>query len=81
MIKTFTQNDIVRFAYGETSYEESCAIETAIAEDFTLRRFFENIKAMQRKLDNLCSYEPSEKTLQNIFSYSKSKAVSVAPSV
>ena len=36
MIKTFTQDDLVRYIYQETTTEESIEIETALIFDETL---------------------------------------------
>lgn len=77
MIKTFTQDDIVRFVYAETSAVESALITTAMAGDSNLRVFYNEIVEVKQGIQQL-KYEPSEKTLQNIFDYSRSKSMPLA---
>lgn len=67
-----TQEDLLRYAYGETSEKKSAAIESALKNDFKLRESLEQLKTMQSALDTLKA-SPSEDVMQRIFNYAASK--------
>ena len=71
MIKTFTQNDLVRYIYKETSLEESSEIEIAMLFDEQLADTYAEISSVVSDLDGALK-SPSDKTIDNIISYSKS---------
>ena len=71
MIKVFTQNDLIKFLYHETSEEESREISKALLCDSELQALFNELKAMMAKLDD-AQLEPSSTSLLNILSYSRS---------
>lgn len=70
MIKTFTQNDLIRFIYKETSHAESKEIRKALLFDSDLLEKFKEIKDCIRKLDSI-EEVPSQKIIHNILEYSK----------
>jgi len=70
MIKTFTQNDLIRFIYKETSFAESKEIRKALLFDSDLLEKFKELKDCIRKLDSI-EEAPSQKILHNILEYSK----------
>jgi len=71
MIKTFTQNDLIRFVYQETHAEENIEIETAAIFDEELA---DELNALKRTISALDLVErtPSFKSIDKILSYSKS---------
>jgi hypothetical protein len=71
MIKTFTQNDLIRYVYQETLAEENIEIETAAIFDNELA---EELNALQKTVSALDLIErtPSFKSIDKILSYSKS---------
>jgi len=71
MIKTFTQNDLVRYIYKETTPEESSEIEIAMLFDEQLAAAYSDLSSVVNNLDNSMK-APSEKTVDAILSYSKS---------
>lgn len=71
MIKTFTQNDLVRYIYKETTPEESSEIEIAMLFDEQLAAAYSDLSGVVNNLDNSMK-APSEKTVDAILSYSKS---------
>ena len=71
MIRTFTQNDLVRYIYKETTPEESSEIEIAMLFDEQLAAAYSDISGVVNNLDNSMK-APSEKTVDAILSYSKS---------
>ncbi len=70
MIKTFTQNDVVRYVYEETSPEENLLIEDALMSEPELMTFF--LEALEmRSLMNRIERQPRESTVTTILNYSK----------
>lgn len=67
-----SQEDLLRYSYGETSDQKSAAIEAALKTDFKLKESLEQLKAMHRKLDTLKA-SPSDKVMERIFKYAASK--------
>ena len=70
MIKTFTQNDLIRYIYKETTPGETKGIRKALLFDTKLQKQYKELKECVRKLDNL-EEAPSQKVLHNILEYSK----------
>jgi hypothetical protein len=73
MIKTFTQNDLIRYLYHETTEAEAREIDNALVCDAELRQQYASLCAMKRNLDE-AELQPSSATVLNILSYSKSTA-------
>ena len=71
MIKTFTQNDVIRFVYQETSEQETKEIEKALLCDAKLEEMYKDILFMKADLDK-AKKTPSDKVINNILNYSKS---------
>jgi len=71
MTKTFTQDDVIRYLYDETSDEEKKAIEQALVCDSQLLDRFQELSSVVRQFD-AAKVQPSEKTVENILNYSKS---------
>ncbi len=76
MIKTFTQNDVVRYIYNETSDEENAEIESALLSDNNLLRCYQEFSLMKRKLQRAIK-EPGERVIKDVLAYSKSLNVQV----
>ena len=70
MIKTFTQNDLIRFIYKETSHGETKEIRKALLFDSELLEKFKELKECIRKLNSI-EEVPSQKIVNNILEYSK----------
>jgi len=71
MIRTFTQNDLVRYIYKETTPEESSEIEIAMLFDEQLADAYTNLSSVVNNLETSMK-APSAKTVDAIISYSKS---------
>ena len=71
MIKTFTQNDIIRFLYHETSEEENAEIESALLCDSELLEMYQELCLLTKQLDKI-EIVPSEKVIKRVVKYSKS---------
>lgn len=70
MTKTFTQDDVVRYVYEETSPEENLLIEDAMMSEPELMTFF--LEALElRALMNKIERQPRVSTVQTILNYSK----------
>lgn len=70
MIKTFTQDDVVRYVYEETSPEENLLIEDALMSEPDLMAFFLDaleLRAMLNKIER----QPRANTVQAILEYSQ----------
>ena len=71
MIKLFTQNDLIKFLYHETSEEETKEINKALMCDAELQAMYGELKAAIGELDR-DQLEPSSATTLNILAYSRS---------
>jgi hypothetical protein len=71
MIKTFTQNDLMRYLYQETTEEEAREISKALVCDPQLQSLYMELSTLKNEMDKI-KLEPSSSTVLNILSYSKS---------
>jgi hypothetical protein len=71
MIKTFTQNDVIRYVYDETSYEENELIAHFLLTDADLQAFYYEVLEMKRRLDKV-QLAPPDRVVHNIMAYSRS---------
>jgi hypothetical protein len=74
MIKTFTQTDLIRYLYHETTEEESREIDKALLCDSGLQALYNELCSMKKDMD-AARLEPSSSTLLNIISYAKARPV------
>ena len=77
MIKTFTENDLIRFLYNELSNKESEEIERAILTDNVLQEQISTLRKLHKDMDRL-QVSPSGKTVQKILEFSKGYEVQSA---
>lgn len=75
MIKTFTQDDVIRYVYQETSELETKEIRKALLCDAKLEEMYKDMLSMKADLDK-ARKNPSDKAINNILNYSKSISVS-----
>ncbi|MFN3841469.1 MAG: hypothetical protein ACK4RF_12260 [Cyclobacteriaceae bacterium] len=71
MTKTFTQNDLIRFLYQETTEEEQSQISKALVIDAELRQQYTALVALKKEMDH-AMLDPSAETVENILNYAKS---------
>ena len=71
MIKTFTQDDLVRYIYQETTPEESIEIETALIFDEQLSETYNSLSDTVESLKAV-NLKPSDNIIDKVLSYSKS---------
>ncbi len=71
MIKTFTQNDLIRFLYQETSEEETKEISKALLCDSDLQNQYVELLAITKEVSR-AEMQPSSSAILNILSYSRS---------
>jgi hypothetical protein len=71
MTKTFTRNDVIRYAYNELNNEEKQNIELAMLLDQDLADQFYELSRLKRSLNKIAK-EPSQRVIDNILDYSKS---------
>ena len=74
MKQIFTQNDLIRLVYKETTNVEKAAIEQAISEDWMLKEAYEEIYEAYKGLPK-ASFSPSTSCLNKILNYSSKSAV------
>ena len=70
MTKTFTQDDVVRYVYEETSAEENLLLEDAMMSEPDLMTFFLEeleLRAMLNRIER----QPRTRTVQAILDYSQ----------
>jgi hypothetical protein len=70
MIKTFTQNDLIRFLYHETTEQETKEINKALLCDSELQAQYKELNASMQAL-NETQLQPSASTVLSILSYSR----------
>ena len=70
MIKTFTENDLVRFLYDEMSEQESADLREAMLTDDELRQAMDQLKSVHGILEQT-TYSPSTRTINKILDFSK----------
>jgi len=69
MITTFTENDLLRYLYGESTDNEKTSIENALVCDSELEAKYFDLKLDSSLLDGLL-FDPADFTLDKIFSFS-----------
>jgi hypothetical protein len=72
MIKTFTQNDLMRYLYHETTEKEEQEISKALLSDTELRELYASMLALKKDMDK-AQLEPSPAAVLNILSYARSE--------
>ena len=70
MIKVFTQTDLIRYLYRETTEEEKKEIDKALRRDEELKAVYAELRSVVKDL-NSSHAEPSSQTILNILSYSR----------
>jgi len=68
MTKTFTQNDLIRYIYDETSEEESIEIQQAVLCDSSLNEELNSLAGTKAMLDQIL-----ETSSNSLFNSSRSK--------
>jgi hypothetical protein len=71
MIKTFTKNDVIRFAYNEVNNEERMDMERLLVTNRKFFLYYKKIILSKLSLEQSLP-EPSTKSIENILNYSKS---------
>ena len=74
MIKTFTQIDLIRYIYQETSETETREIERALLFDAGLEAAYKELCDLKKEMDEN-RLEPSSATVLNLFSSARSKVL------
>ena len=74
MEQDFTQNDLIKYLYKETSLTETLEIGAALEEDYDLLQRFQSLMAGYKQLPKV-TFAPSSITLQNILGYSSQNVV------
>ena len=69
MTKTFTQNDVIRYVYEETSQEENLLIEDALMAETDLMEFFLSSLELRALMDKI-ERAPRPDTVSAILAYS-----------
>ena len=70
MIQTFTQHDVIRYVYQETTETEDLLIQDGFVRDSEMLEFYLDVLDVKVGLDK--SYcQPSERSIGNILSYSR----------
>ncbi len=70
MIKTSTENELIRFLYKESSQNEETEINRALAEDKDLQEDLFSFSAMIEKLNKLTIKAP-ERAVNKILAYAR----------
>ena len=71
MIKTFTQDDVVKYVYDSIPVNEKLAFENAMICDSQLLDLFHELRSVKQQLDKI-QKNPRKHVIKNILDYSKS---------
>jgi len=70
MTKTFTEDDLIRFIYGETLEKENILIKEELVTNFRLREKYIEMISLLNDLDRV-QRAPSNVVIQNIMDYAR----------
>ena len=70
MIKTFTQNDLIRFIYHETTESEEREINKALICDAVLQLQYNELITVKNQMDE-SQLAPSQSVINSILTYAK----------
>ncbi len=70
MIQTFTQHDVIRYVYQETTEEENLMIQDGLVHDSEMLEFYLDMLDVKAGLDKSFQ-QPSERSIDNILAYSR----------
>ncbi len=70
MTKIFTENDLIRFIYEETTEAESLAIKDALMCNHELQEVYNDLMEMKTTLDTN-HLSPGKHVVNNILNYSR----------
>lgn len=70
MIQTFTQDDLIRYLYHETTEKENREIDKALISDHELQKQYKELVDMKNQLDAV-RIEPTEKCISHILNYAR----------
>lgn len=77
---SFTQEDLLLYAYNETSTVQNDAIRAALEADWALQEQFEAIKSSQQQLEPL-NLSPRKKALDFIMEYAERSVRELSPEI
>lgn len=77
MHQTITQEDIIRYTYGETAEEETVLIEQALASDEQLQDFYILMKQVADDLNNM-KMTPHPTTVRIILEESQDSSLEIS---
>ena len=70
MTQTFTQDDLIRYIYHETTEKETREIDRALICDSELQKQYKELVTTKKQLDTV-RMEPSERTINSILNYAR----------
>jgi hypothetical protein len=70
MIKTFTPNDVIRYAYQETPEDENQMIEQVLLTDPEMQALYEDVLMLRRQMPLTMLHPPDPVTIR-IMEYSQ----------
>jgi hypothetical protein len=70
MIKTFTPNDVIRYAYQETPEEDNETIEQILLTDPEMQSLYQDALTLQRQMPRILR-QPSGSVTNRILEYSR----------
>ena len=70
MIQTFTQHDVIRYVYQETTEEENNLIQDGLIHDSEMLEFYLDMLDVHAGL-NRSYQQPSERSINNVLAYSR----------
>ncbi|MEO6135747.1 MAG: hypothetical protein ABIP35_11380 [Ginsengibacter sp.] len=71
-MNNFTQDDLVRYLYKETSELKTAAIKAALLTDFNLKESYEKLVNAQQGLQDI-NFSPRQQSIDKILEYAAKK--------
>ncbi len=70
MTRTFTQDDLLKYIYGETNSRENELIEAILATDNDFQEIYRQLLETIKDIDQI-RVDPSDRVIQNIINFAK----------
>ena len=74
MIRTTTENDLLRFLYNDLNEQRMAEVQSAIFSNSALQEKLNELALVKDDLNDV-SYKPSNRVLNNILNFSKGYAL------
>lgn len=75
-MKTFTQDDLIRFLYNELNESEKTEINRAILENPEFAASYQLLQTAKEELDSAKKFDPSDSSIEIVLQHSRKEVKS-----